>query len=282
MNKFITAWRIFVVCLSAVVVVACLQLDPVASERLATGAGASATFGSSDTEELIRPAPVKTADRNPSRLSVDREQDARRKADEVLAFFGVESGMLVLDLYSGGGYYAELLSYIVGPTGRVVAHNNSSNLMFAEDEVAARYATGRLDNVEHWVVGNSRLKLSPNRYDVIIMIKVYHDVYFVSEETGWEKIDGPELLHEIFTALKSGGVLGIVDHVADPGTRPETGGTLHRIDPALIKRDMAAAGFRFDGEIDILRNPFDDRSQVVFAQSVRGQTDRVVLRFRKP
>jgi predicted methyltransferase len=190
--------------------------------------------------------------------------------------------MVVLDLYSGGGYYAELLSYIVGPAGRVVAHNNTPYLTFAKDELAIRYTEGRLSNVERIVAENNQLDLAENRFDAVIMIKSYHDVYFVSEDMGWLEIDRPELLQEIFTALKPGGVLGIVDHAADPGVQPESGGTLHRIDPAVIKRDMAAAGFRFEGESDVLRNPDDDRTRVVFDPSVRDRTDRVVLRFRKP
>jgi len=190
--------------------------------------------------------------------------------------------MVVLDLYSGGGYYSELLSYIVGPVGRVVAHNNSAYLSLMKDELAMRYANGRLKNVERLVAENNELELTSNVFDVVIMIKAYHDVYYVDEKMGWNKIDRPTLLHEIFTALKPGGVLGVVDHVADFGAPPETGGTLHRIDPALIKRDMAVAGFIYDGESNVLRNPADDHSQTVFAPSVQGRTDRVVMRFRKP
>jgi len=282
MNGFILAWRTLVACLSAVVVTACIQLDPVASERMAIGAAAPVTVGASEQLEAVPPSRINRAIRNPARLPADLEQDERRRTADVLAFFGVEPGMMVLDLYSGGGYYAELLSYIVGPTGRVVAHNNTPHLKLAKDELAVRYANGRLDNVERLVAENNQLDLTPNMFDVILMIKSYHDVYLVNEDLGWVKIDRPRLLREIFTALKSGGVLGIVDHAANPGALPETGGTLHRIDPSVIQHDMEVAGFVFGGAIDILRNPADDRSQVVFAPSVRNRTDRVVLRFRKP
>ena len=266
----------------SVAATACVQLDPEASERLATSASGSPAFTGSGVLEPGSSSPILTAVRDPARPKTDREQDARRHAAEVLAFFGIEPGMVVLDLFSGGGYYAELLSYAVGPAGRVVAHNNTPYLSSAEDELATRYAPGRLANVERIVADNNQLELTPERFDAVIMIKVYHDVYFVSEEMGWEQIDGPRLLDEIFRALKPGGVLGIVDHVAAPGSPPETGGTLHRIDLALIRRDMAAAGFVFDGQSDVLRNPADDYSQSVFAPTVRNRTDRAVLRFRKP
>jgi predicted methyltransferase len=75
----------------------------------------------------------------------------------------------------------------------------------------------------------------------------------------------------------------VVDHVAEAGgdTR-QVVDKLHRIDPAVIRADFERAGFVFDGEADLLRNPADDRSKLVFDPSVRGKTDRVVYRFRKP
>ena len=96
------------------------------------------------------------------------------------------------------------------------------------------------------------------------------------------KIDGPALLAEIIQSMRPGAVLGIVDHVADRGAPATTGGTLHRLDPELIKRDIVAAGFLFAGESDVLRNFTDDHRQPVFDDSIRGRTDRAVLKFRKP
>jgi len=67
----------------------------------------------------------------------------------VLAFFGIQPGMHALDLFSGGGYYTELLAIVVGPTGRVIAHNNSSYLSGNGDLHAQRYGDPqRLPNVE--------------------------------------------------------------------------------------------------------------------------------------
>jgi len=90
------------------------------------------------------------------------------------------------------------------------------------------------------------------------------------------------MLAEIYGSMKPGAVLGIVDHVAETGSPSETGNTLHRIDPQLMKKEIEAAGFVFDGEIDVLRNPDDDHSKPMYAEGVRGKTDRVVYRFHKP
>ena len=270
---------VVMVAVAGVAVASCSGLNPEASAGMADGATESSRPSSS---AIVQPAAVDAALKNPNRRPADRTQDDRRQAAAILDYFGIEPGMVVLDLYSGGGYYSELLSYLVGPTGRVVAHNNTPYLTFAETELAERYREGRLPNVEQLVAENNELELPTQRFDAVLMIKAYHDVYFVDEEMGWTRIDRAEFLAEVFDAMKPGAVLGVVDHVAAPGAPPETGGTLHRIDPALIRRDLAEAGFEYEGQSDILRNPRDDYSRNVFDESVRNRTDKVVMRFRKP
>jgi predicted methyltransferase len=261
---------------------ACVQLNPVASDDMARGATSAGTVSSSQSIRPPSAAAIERAVSNPRRLPADRERDERRKAGAVLAFFSIEPGMTVLDLFSGGGYYTELLSYLVGEDGRVVAHNNSPYLRFAGKEVSERYKPGRLLNVERVTAENNQLVLPSNTFDAVMMILSYHDVYFVDANRGWTRIDGPALLAEIYDAMKPGAVLGVIDHAAAPGSPPETGGTLHRIDPAIIKKDFAAAGFVLEAESDLLRNATDDRSLTVFDPRVNGRTDRVMLRFRRP
>lgn len=219
---------------------------------------------------------------NPARPAADRARDKARQSAAVLTFFRIAPGMTVLDLWSGGGYYTELLSYVVGASGHVVSHNNTPYLNFAKDDLTARFAPGRLPNVERLLAENNQLQLPAGRFDAVLMTNVYHDIYFVDEKAGWPRIDGPRMLAEVFQSLKPGGVLGVTDHAAVAGSPPETGGTLHRIDPALLKREITAAGFVLDAESDVLVNPSDDRTKSAFDPSVQGRTDQVVLRFRKP
>jgi predicted methyltransferase len=219
----------------------------------------------------------------PGRLAEDREQDAQRKPAETLAFFGVRPGMAVLDLYSGAGYFTELLAAVVGPSGRVVAHNNTPYLEGTGAQWAERLADPqRLANVERLTAENNELELAPNQFDFVLMSAVYHDVYFVNEARGWTAIDGPKLLAELFAAMKPGATVGLIDHAAPPGAPSETGGTLHRIDPAVVKRDFAAAGFVLEAESNLLRNPADDFTKGVFDPAIRGRTDRFMLKFRRP
>ena len=246
----------------------------------ACGDGEPARSGAAE-ESAAPSAPIIAALAHPDRSDADREMDLRRKPDVVLEFFGVGPGMTVLDLWSGAGYYTEILARVVGATGNVWAHNNTPYLR-AEDALAARYGGGRLAAVERFVAENNRLDLPASTFDAVLMILVYHDIYFVNEEIGWEKIDGPALLAEVYQAMKPGAVLGVVDHVAAAGSPPEVGNTLHRIDPDLLRREIVAAGFVFEASSDALRNPADDLSENVFADTIRGRTDRVIFRFRKP
>lgn len=225
---------------------------------------------------------IEAALRQPDRLEGDSDADPGRQPDQVLAFFGVEPGMEVLEMFAGGGYYTEILSHVVGDDGRVYAHNNTPYLAYASKSLEKRFTPGRLANVERVLAENNELDLPAEKFDLALMILAYHDVYHVDEKNGWFKIDGPQMLAEIFQAMKPGTVLGVVDHVAAPGSPPDTGQTLHRIDPALLKMEITAAGFVFDGEIDVLRNPQDDVAKPMYADGIRGKTDRVVYRFRRP
>ncbi|MGD8380361.1 MAG: methyltransferase, partial [Gammaproteobacteria bacterium] len=50
----------------------------------------------------------------------------------------------------------------------------------------------------------------------------------------------------------------------------------------VVKKEVEAAGFVFDGESDALRNPDDPHDVSVFDKSIRGHTDQFMYRFKKP
>jgi predicted methyltransferase len=219
---------------------------------------------------------------NSARSGADRERDAGRKPAEVLEFFGIEPGMRVLDMFSGGGYYTEMLSYIVGDDGKVIAHSNEAYAGFVGDEAITRYANDRLSNIEILMAENNELQLEADQFDAILLVLSFHDIFYADPKNGWPKIDGAKFLAELYGALKPGAVIGIVDHYAEAGSPRETGGTLHRIDPAIVVADMQNAGFILDGKSEVLRNTDDDYSVNMFDPAVRGKTDRFVMRFVKP
>jgi len=219
---------------------------------------------------------------NPARPESDRARDSFRRPDQILSFFEIKPGDKVLDLFSGGGYYTEILSAVVGPDGEVLAHNNNAYLTYAKDELDKRFADDHLNNVSRITAEASELKLPAGAFDAAFAILTWHDFYYVDQENGWPAIDEPSLSATLCSALKPGAVLGVIDHVAAAGFDPfESGQKLHRIDPARIKADLSDTCFEFEGEIKVLRNEADDHTKPMYDPAVKGKTDRVVYKFRR-
>ena len=226
-------------------------------------------------------AAIAAAIANPARPAADVARDAQRNPQAVLEFTGLQPGMAFLDMFAGGGYYTEIAYYAVGPAGSVTAYNNNLYQQISAKALAERFADGRLPGVVQLVSNNNETALPDNAFDVVMFGLSYHDIYHLAGERGWDKIDRPALLAEVYAAMKPGGVVVIMDHVAPADMPDKQAGALHRIDPDAIKTDFLAAGFSYDGSSDVLRNPDDDYALIAMAPPVRGKTDRAVLRFTK-
>lgn len=227
-------------------------------------------------------AAIDAALANPARFPGDREQDATRKAKDVLVFLGARPGMHVIDYFSAGGYNAELLSLVVGDQGRVIAYNNEAYAKFSGKQPEERFGNNRLPNVEPITAAPEELSLPPESLDAALFVLSYHDLHWRAKDDSWPQTDPAAALARLVPALKQDAVVVVVDHVANPGG--DTGAvvdSLHRIDPDVIKRDFEAAGLKFESEANFLRNPDDDHTKPVFDDAIKGKTDRVVMRFVK-
>lgn len=227
----------------------------------------------------------------PSILSADGRPaaaialDASRKPIEMLDFWGIEPGDRVLDMMAGGGYYSELIGRAVGPRGQVLAWN----LAQGEGTDSAEYRQGwtallaRQGNVR-LIEGDRRaLSFPPRSVDAILLHLEYHDFYWESAQYHYTRVEPAAMLAALFSALKPGGTVLVIDHVAEPGGDPrQIADSLHRIDPAIVRADFERAGFVPDGTSDVLMTGQDDHAKAVFDPSVRGRTDRFAYRFRKP
>jgi len=222
-----------------------------------------------------QPADLKAAVADPARPAADVARDADRKPAEVLAFARIKPGDTVIELIPGGGYFTRILSKAVGPTGQVVAASPSIRDM--DKAVKAVAAEPGYSNVA--VVGfDAKAVAAWPKADVMFTAQNYHDFHLTDAHLDVAAID-----RLLFNAIKPGGYLIVEDHVAATGAPVvQTADTLHRIDPALARRELEAVGFVFDGESDILRNPADDHTKIVFDPSVRGHTDQFLYRFKKP
>ncbi len=216
----------------------------------------------------------------PDRYADDKGRDKSRKPLEVLKFSGVKPGDTVIDLLGGGGYYSELFNYIVGDEGKVYLQNNSLFLRFSTEELEQRLASGRLKNVVRIDSEFADMQL-PTNVDLIFIGLSYHDIY-VPRKDPVITAKRDEFFNQIWDALKPGGALLIIDHAAEPGTGKETTAKLHRIDEEWAKQDIESAGFRFEKELDVLRNPNDNYQLDIWKKGIMRKTDRFIHLYRKP
>lgn len=247
----------------------------------ASGAGTAATTPNPPPGVADSPS-IEVALASRERLAADREEDSWRKAEQVLRFLDVKPGMHVIDYFSGGGYYTELLSRIVGPQGAVIAYNNEQYRKYAGEKPAQRYGNKRLPNVVQVTARPEELALEPDSLDAALFVQSYHDLHWVAKDDSWPRTDPARALAQLVPALKPGAAVVVIDHVAAAGSDPEESvERLHRIDPAVIRRDFEAAGLKLEQESDLFRNPEDDHTRLVFDESIRRRTDQVMYKFRK-
>ncbi len=206
---------------------------------------------------------------SPDRSAADREEDVRRKPEQLLAFTGVRPGMKVLEIGAGNGYTAELLARAVGPRGTLYAQNTAPREAFD-----ARMKTPAMKNVVALIRPfDDPAPPEVKDLDVITVILIYHDTTYLP-------VDRVKMDRRFFELLKPGGHLIVVDHSAKAGAGTSVGKTLHRIEEATLRHEVDAAGFRLEAESDFLRNPADPREESFFR--MKKPTDRFALKFVKP
>lgn len=243
-------------------------------------AGPAAAPPAAAAASVTVPPAVRAVVDAPDRSDADRALDAGRHPAELLAFFGIAPGMKVAELGAGGGYTAELLARAVGPSGVVYGQNNKFIIeRFAQKPWTERLAKPIMKNVVRVDREfDDPLPAEAHDLDAVFMVLFYHD-------TVWMETDRARMNSAVFKALKPGGVFAIIDHSGRPGTGTTETKTLHRIDEAVVKKELEAAGFKLGGEASFLRNPSDARDwndAPSAAADKRGTSDRFVMRFVKP
>ena len=214
------------------------------------------------------------------RPEADLKRDALDHPADILGLLDLKPGMTVADVMAGSGYYSEILSYLVGPSGHVLLINNAAYDKWSSG-LEARLAGNRLPNVKHETVDLNDMQLAPHSLDVVLLIKVYHDLYWVDSSGEWPKIDVNSVLDQLARALKPRGQLLLVDHSASKGHGSNDATTLHRIEETFAIKDFKKHGFKLINKSDVLRMPLDQRDQNTYKGPMVGKTDRFVLVFQK-
>ena len=200
-----------------------------------------------------------------------------RQAAAVVTFTQIKPGDKVLELVPGSGYWTRVFSAIVGNSGHVYTiwpQEMMAHLVKGYTNWKTLVITPHYKNVTLLKEPAEQVSV-PQKVDVVFTSQNYHDYHdFPVSIAALDK--------HIFAALKPGGLFVIIDHVAPAGSGASDTNTLHRIDPMLVKKEVEPAGFVFDGESNVLRNPADPHTATVFDKSIRGHTDQFIYRFRKP
>lgn len=215
---------------------------------------------------------------DPARPEAQRARDGARKPADLLAFARIKPGQTVADYIMGGGYLTHILAGAVGPKGKVYAYQPvefvSYRAAYGAEQDAVTAARANVTPLRSLI---SDFAL-PEPADVIITVQNFHDLYLKPMPPGT-----PEKgVAALYNALKPGGTLVVVDHVAAAGTGSNAADTLHRIDPAFTRATLEKAGFRYAGELKIWRSADDPHSANVFDPAIRAKTDQFAYRFRKP
>lgn len=228
--------------------------------------------------------PAEQAVQNPARPEADKARDEARKPAEVLAFYGVEPGMQILEVSAGSGYYTEILNYAVGGEGKVIAQNSPGAFYESrlKEPLAVRHEDGRLANVEQLLASAPDWQLQDSSLDAVFIFLIYHHMHMGQDGVEAMPETTRETLARIYAALKPGGVLGIIEHRAAEGSTRAESAAWHRVPEAVVKADMAAAGFAFDGESDMFTNAGDDERNYWRESGLLGKTTRLVQRYKKP
>ncbi len=215
-------------------------------------------------------ARMETALLSPARPSEDKARDAVRKPIQTVQFLGIKTGETVIDVIAAGGWFTEVLSAAVGPSGKVLAQNPDffvSQPNFAATEKARHDRLGNVQAVHGELAANG-----VTGADAAVTALNLHDVYGQGGEAA-----AVAFAKGVYDALKPGAVFGVIDHV---GVEGQNNAQFHRLQVAQARDVLTKAGFRIEAEADILENPGDDHTKPVFQMA--GRTDQFLIRARKP
>ena len=228
-------------------------------------------FGSAAHAQDEQVARMRTALAAPARPAEDKERDAVRKPIETVQFLGIKTGQTVIDVIAVGGWFTEVLSAAVGPSGKVLAQNPDFFVQregFVANEKARHDRLGNVQSVHGELAANN-----VKGADAAITALNLHDLY--NGQNG--ETTAIAFAKGVFDALKPGGVFGVIDHVGIAG---QNNAQFHRMQVSQAKDVLTKAGFVIEAESNLLANPADDHTKGV--RDMARHTDQFLIRARKP
>jgi predicted methyltransferase len=210
----------------------------------------------------------------PDRSDADRAADKRRDPLPFLEFAAPRPGMKVLDMGAGGGYSTELMARAVAPNGMAYGQYPPDGFAKAIEAFQARLQTPAMKDAAADVRPfDDPVPPDVHDLDLITFLFYYHDTTYMT-------VDRAAMDRKMFAGLKPGGYLVLADHSAKAGADISVGKSLHRIDEAIVRQELEAAGFKLVASGDFWRVPGDTRD--FSSQKPPSPVDAFVLKFQKP
>lgn len=261
----------------------------------ASGCAPSPRVVAAAEAELHADTAIAAAVGAPTRTEANRARDRYRHPRETLGFFGVKPTDTVVEIWPGGGWYAEILAPLVRENGVYYAAANGNGLNGAK-ALAAKdpgvYGRILMASFPAGRPGADQPPVPAGSADVVLTFRNVHN-WIMPEQPFAE-----EAFRQMFAMLKPGGTLGVAEHrlpeSADPAREKSSG----YIKVSTVRRLAEGAGFRFVGSSEINANPSDTKDHPNGVWSLPpalrggdkdrerflaiGESDRMTLKFVKP
>lgn len=202
------------------------------------------------------------------------------KLSELIRFARIDAGATVIDVYPGDGDWTRVFSEIVGPEGRVDSFVPAEVAHFKNDPLGLMRRLAKepgRDNVEAVSADLVAMPQVTRPADVLWLHLFYHDLHTALIQA--RGATAADFNRAVYERLKPGGCYVIVDHAAALGAGTSEAQSLHRIEPASVRKEVEAAGFVLDAQSTMLANKDDPHEIKVFDPVIKGKTDRFVYRF---